>query len=87
MTINETGPGAGTYTSNLTMTGAHTGSDHVTINTVTGVVHGQSTYDGHTVSGPSPEQAAKGACPSIQPKEPNLHVTATRHGNGSTGSR
>lgn len=78
VTINETAPSAGTYTSNLTMTGAHTGSDHAAINTATGVVHGQSTYDGHTVSGPSAEQAAKGACPSIQPKEPNLHVTATR---------
>ena len=78
VTIDETGPGVGTYTSNLTMTGVHTGSDHVTFNSATGVVHGQSTYDGHTVSGPSAEQAAKGACPSIQPKEPKLHVTATR---------
>jgi hypothetical protein len=78
VTINETAPSAGTYTSNLTMTGAHTGSDHAAINTGTGIVHGQSTYDGHTVSGPSAEQAAKGACPSIQPKEPELHATATR---------
>ncbi len=82
VTINETGPGAGTYTSNLTMTGVHNGSDDVTFNSATGVVHGQSTYDGHTVSGPSPEQAAKGACPSIQPKEPKLHVTATRARKG-----
>ena len=64
------------------MTGAHTGSDHVTFNSATGVVHGQSTYDGHTVSGPSAEQAAKGACPRIQPKEPRLHVTATRSHKG-----
>ena len=82
VTIEASAPGVGTYTSNLTMTGAHTGSDHVTFNSATGVVHGQSTYDGHTVSGPSAEQAAKGACPGIQPKEPRLHVTATRSHKG-----
>jgi hypothetical protein len=78
VTINESAPGAGTYTSNLTMTGAHTGTEHVAVNSATGVFHGRSTYDGHTVSGPSAEQAAKGPCPSIQPKEPKLRVTATR---------
>jgi hypothetical protein len=82
VTINDTSAGAGTYTSNLTMTGADTGSDEITFNSATGVVHGRSTYDGHTVSGPSAPQAAKGACPSIQPKEPELHVTATRVRNG-----
>jgi hypothetical protein len=81
VTINETSAGAGTYTSNLTMTGADTGNDHITFNSVTGVVHGRSTYDGHTVSGPSAPQA-KGACPSIQPTEPKLHATATRVRNG-----
>lgn len=83
VTIDATGPGAGTYTADLTMTGAHTGSEHVQFNSATGVVHGRSTYDGHTVSGPSAEQAAKGACPSIQPKEPRLHVALGRRADGA----
>ena len=73
VSIDETAAGVGTYSANLTMTGAHTGSDHVTYNTVTGG-HGTSTYDGHTVSGPSAQQAGKSACPAIQPKEPALRV-------------
>jgi hypothetical protein len=72
----------GTYSSHLTMTGANTGSDDVDFSS-TGSVHGQSTYDGNTVSGPSAEQAAKGACPNVQPKEPALDVTPTAVGNGA----
>lgn len=80
--IAETGPAQGTYSSNLTMTGAHTGSTHVRLNSA-GEVRGTSTYDGHTVSGPSPEQAAKGACPGLQPKEPALRVTLRSLGHGT----
>jgi hypothetical protein len=73
----------GTYIAHLTMTGADTGSDNVDLTfgkTVTG--SGRSTYDGHTVSGPSAEQAAEGACPAIQPKEPALRVAKTRLRHG-----
>ena len=83
VSIDETGPGVGTYTANLTMTGADTGSDHVQYNSATGAGHGVSTYDGHTVSGPSAEQAAKGACPAIQPQEPPLRVAVTKLGSGT----
>jgi hypothetical protein len=83
VSIDETGPGVGTYTANLTMTGVHTGSDHVQYNSANGTGHGRSTYDGHTVSGPSAAQAAKGACPSIQPNEPPLRVAVTKLGSGS----
>jgi Tol biopolymer transport system component len=73
----------GTLTSHLVMTGADTGSDNVDLTFGTGVTgHGESTYDGHTVSGPSPEQAAEGACPGIQPKEPHLHATARKLRDG-----
>ena len=82
VSIAETGAGEGTYTSNLTMTGANTGITHVEFDSA-GAVHGTSTYDGHTVSGPSPEQAAKGACPNIQPKEPSLRLTLKRLGHGT----
>jgi hypothetical protein len=80
VTIDETG--AGTYTANLTMTGADTGSDHVYYNTSTGG-HGTSTLNGHTVTGPSPEQAKKGACPNIQPQEPALRLSVRRTANGA----
>jgi hypothetical protein len=61
---------AGSVVSHLTMTGANTGNVNVDFNFGTGVSgDGESTYDGHTVSDPSTEQAAKGACPDIQPKE------------------
>jgi hypothetical protein len=70
----------GTIAAHLTMTGADTGSDNVDLTFGPNGVQGQgaSTYNGHTVRGPSPEQAARGACPSIQPKEPKLTVTHTR---------
>ncbi len=74
----------GSITSHLTMTGANTGSDNLDLRVNNGVQgQGQSTYDGHTVSGPSAEQAARGACPGIQPKEPALHVTPARLGHGT----
>ncbi len=81
-TITESSAGVGTYSASLAMTGAHTGSTHVSFDSA-GAVGGTSTLDGHTVRGPSAEQAAKGACPSIQPKEPALHVTAKRLGRGT----
>ena len=80
VSIDETGAGAGSYTTDLTMTGQDTGSDHVEFDPAAGIDHGTSTYDGHTVSGPSAEQAAEGACPAIQPKEPRLHAALTKVG-------
>jgi len=80
VSIDETGAGAGSYTADLTMTGNDTGSDHVEFDLAAGVDHGTSTYDGHTVSGPSTEQAAMGACPAIQPKEPRLHAALAKVG-------
>jgi hypothetical protein len=79
VTIDETGPTEGTVAVDLTMTGAHKGSTRVTLNTA-GSAAGTSTLDGHTVTGPSPEQAGKGACPSIQPKEPKLRLSVKRAG-------
>ncbi len=80
VSIDETGAGSGTYSADLTMTGQDTGSDHVDFDPAAGIDHGTSTYDGHTVSGPSTEQAAKAACPAIQPKEPRLHAALTKVG-------
>ncbi len=80
VSIDETGPGVGSYSSDLTMIGRDTGSDHVEFDPAAGVEQGTSTYDGHTVSGPSAEQAAEGACPAIQPKEPRLHAALTNLG-------
>jgi hypothetical protein len=82
VSINATGAGVGTYTANLTMTGAHTGSDYISYSTITGG-HGTSTLDGHTVRGPSPEQAGNGACPAIQPKEPKLYLKVQRRPAGT----
>ena len=81
VSVDETGQASGTYTAHLTMTGAHTGTTNVEF-TSGGAMHGSSTLDGHTVSGPSAEQAAQGACPAIQPKEPALRITATRLARG-----
>jgi hypothetical protein len=83
VSIDETGAGTGSYTANLTMTGKDTGSDHVQLDAATGAFHGTSTYDGHTVSGPSSEQAAKGACTAIQPKEPRLRAAVRKRGPGT----
>jgi hypothetical protein len=63
----------GTYDSHLTIAGAHTGSTDVSL-TTGGSVHGTSTYDGNTVSGPTATQAAQGACPDLRPKKPALEV-------------
>jgi hypothetical protein len=74
----------GTYSSHLTMTGTHTGSDNAEVTLRAGHPsgHAKSTYDGHTITGPSAAQRAGGACPGMQPKEPALHVNATSLGNG-----
>jgi hypothetical protein len=81
----------GTYSSHLTMTGANTGSDSTDINFTHGAKgHATSTYDGHTITGPMPQQVnattsggPATACPSALPKEPALHVTATRLRHGA----
>jgi hypothetical protein len=75
----------GTYSSHLTMTGAHTGSDSADVILKAGHPGGRatSTYDGHTVSGPSAAQEAGGACPGMQPQEPALHLTTMSLGNGT----
>jgi hypothetical protein len=76
----------------LKLTGANTGSEHADLTfSLTGTTgHASSTYDGHTLTGPSsyttgPE--AKGgpssACPRALPKEPALQVKRTRLANGS----
>jgi hypothetical protein len=74
----------GTYVAHLTITGADTGNMNENM-TYQGSVSGsgESTYNGHKVTGPSPEQAAEGACPAIYPKEPKLRVTARRHGRSA----
>jgi hypothetical protein len=91
-TVTITGPvTAGSYSSHLTMTGANTGSDNTDITFNHGAKgHATSTYDGHTITGPMPQQVnattAGGpatACPSALPKEPALHATATRLRHGT----
>jgi hypothetical protein len=74
---------SGSYHSHLSVSGAHTGNTDVDM-TFAGSVQGQgtSTYDGHTVSGPSAEQAADSACPDLRPKLPQLQVTPTRLRDG-----
>jgi hypothetical protein len=76
--------GGGTLSSHITMTGVNTGSDNAELTLKSGSVSGQaeSTYDGNTVSGPSAEQLAGGGCPSMLPKKPSLHLTATSLGHG-----
>ena len=74
----------GKYSSNLTVTGAHSGGNSIDM-TFAGSVQGQgeSTYDGNTVRGPSSEQAAGGACPNLRPKAPQLQIAPTPLGDGS----
>ncbi|MFL9875837.1 TolB family protein [Paraburkholderia megapolitana] len=76
---------AGSYSSHLTMTGAHTGSDDAELILKSGGPGGQahSTYDGNTVTGPTPEEIKGGGCPDMLPKEPALQVTSTDLGNGA----
>jgi hypothetical protein len=90
-TVTITGPvTGGTYSSHLTMTGANTGSDSTDITFNHGAKgHATATYDGHTITGPMPQQVnattAGGpatACPRALPKEPALHATATRLPDG-----
>lgn len=74
---------AGRYSAHLTLSGAHTGSTDVEM-TFAGTAsgQGQSTLDGHTVSGPSAEQLGNGACPDLEPKQPALQIAATSLGGG-----
>lgn len=73
----------GTYSSHLTMTGAHVGSDdaELVLNAKGAVGQATSTYDGNTVSGPTPEELKGGNCPNMLPKVPALQVTPTSLGN------
>jgi hypothetical protein len=91
ITSSNAATGPGSYTSDLTMTGAHTGSDKADLtmssNGITG--HAESTYNGHTVTGPPPiatgpaaQGGPKSSCPNMLPKEPSLHVTAISLGHG-----
>lgn len=90
VTIDGTAAG-GTYSSHLTMAGANAGNDDIDIIFNHGAKgHATSTYDGHTITGPMPQQVddttAGGpatACPSALPKEPALHAIATRQRNGA----
>jgi hypothetical protein len=91
-TVTITGSaGDGSYSSHLTMIGANTGSDDTDINFTHGAKgHATSTYDGHTVTGPMPQQVddttsggPATACPGALPKEPVLHATATRLRHGA----
>ena len=72
----------GTYSAHLRLTGARPGSTDVEFSSISGA-EGSSTYMGNTVSGPSEEQAAKGACPGLRPDKPQLDVSAKRVGRGA----
>jgi hypothetical protein len=81
--------GTGTYSSHLTMTGAHSGHTNSELTFNSGIQgHGETGYDGTTVKGPSADEAnskAAGgpgtACPGILPKKPALRVSATNLGH------
>jgi hypothetical protein len=75
----------GTYQTHLTLSGADTGDTNVNMSLSPSGISGSgtSTLDGHTVTGPSPEQAAEGACPGIQPKEPRLRAAMNPLGHGA----
>jgi hypothetical protein len=80
----------GIFSDHLTLSGANTGSDVAQLNFIHGVQgHAVSTYDGHTITGPMPNQldatTAGGpttACLSSLPKLPPLRVSATNLGHG-----
>jgi hypothetical protein len=82
--------GTGSYSSHLTMTGTHTGITNSELTFNNGISgHGEVTYDGTTVTGPSRDEAnskssggPSTACPGILPKKPALRVKATRLGPG-----
>lgn len=73
------------FDSHLTMTGANTGDDEDELTFKSGHIsgHGESSYDGNTVSGPSEPEANSEACPSLLPKKPALQVTASKVGEGT----
>jgi hypothetical protein len=81
---------AGTIGVHLTMTGADAGSDSTDLNFGPNGTSGsaESTYDGHTITGPPSGETGpeyKGgpasACPGRLPAKPALHVTAIRIGH------
>ena len=76
---------SGTYSAHLTMTGQHTGNQdaELTMKSLSVSGHSSSKLDGHTVTGPKPDMVNGGACPSLLPKKPALHVTSTRVGTGA----
>jgi hypothetical protein len=92
VTASASGPGDGSYSSHLTMSGANKGSDAADLSFGTNGVsgHATSTYDGNTISGPGSFETgpmAQGgpstACPGEMVSEPALHVTATNKGHGT----
>jgi hypothetical protein len=81
----------GHLTTNLTMTGADTGSDHADLTMGEDGISGHAVdkYDGKTITGPPANEKGneaaggpKSACPKAWPKEPRLHATVTRLGHG-----
>jgi hypothetical protein len=74
----------GSYSSHLRLSGAHSGSTNTDMSFAGSAQgQGQSSYDGHTVSGPSAEQLGGGACPDLQPKPPVLELAAASVGGGA----
>ena len=75
---------AKTYSSHLTLTGAHEGSTDIDLDfNANDIGHGTVTYDGHTVSGPQPSQLGSGPCTDLQPKKPGMSVETSSLGDGS----
>jgi hypothetical protein len=81
---------AGQYKSQLTMTGADTGSDSANLsmgeNGISG--HAVDSYDGKTITGPPASEKGNEAtggpstaCPKAWPREPALHTTIKRLGH------
>ncbi|MFM0646146.1 hypothetical protein PQR14_17620 [Paraburkholderia bryophila] len=76
---------AGSYSSHLIISGAHTGSEDAALVFKSGGISGQasSSMDGNTITGPTPEELKGGGCPDMLPKEPGLAVTPVSMGGGS----
>jgi hypothetical protein len=74
----------GSVSAHLTMTGDHTGTHdaELTFDRLAPGGHAESTLDGHSISGPQPDQLDGGACPSMLPRKPALHVKPTSLGGG-----
>jgi hypothetical protein len=84
-TATVTGLTSGTYSAHLTMRGAHTGSQdtELTLARLSVSGHSTSTLDGTTITGPKPDMLNGGACPTMLPKEPAIHVAVRRAAGGA----